>query len=48
MRFERGALAPLKRPVILLRESQREAESLLTKIFPLSLEGDGDNGGVSD
>jgi len=31
-------------------ESQREAESLLPKIFSLSLKGEGDNGGegVSD
>ena len=31
-------------------ESQREAEPLLLKIFPLSLEGEGDNGveGVTD
>jgi hypothetical protein len=33
-----------------LKESQREAKPLLPKIFPLSLEGEGDNGGegVSD
>jgi len=31
-------------------ESQREAEPLFAKIFPLSLKGEGDNGGegVSD
>jgi len=49
-RFERGASAPLKRPALSLWESQREASPLLPKIFPLSLEGDWDNGGegVSD
>ena len=44
-RFERGALAPLKHPVFYAEESQREAKPLLSKMFPLSLKGEGDAGG---
>ena len=49
-RFERGALAPLKRPLFYSEEGQREAEPLLPKVFPLmqgrySYHGEGDNGG---
>ncbi len=36
-RLERGASAPLKRSLLYPEESQREAEPLLLKIFPLSL-----------
>jgi len=35
-RFERGASAPLKRPLFYSEESQRETEPLLPKVFPLS------------
>ena len=44
-------LAPLlNAPLFYAEESQREALPLLPKIFPLTLEGEGDNGGegVSD
>ena len=44
-------LAPLLNALLFCsEESQREAPPLLPKIFPLSLEGEGDNGGegVSD
>ena len=38
-------LAPLFNALLFrLEESQREASPLLPKIFPLSLEGEGDNG----
>ena len=39
-------LAPLLNALVFCsEESQREAPPLLPKIFPLSLEGEGDNGG---
>ena len=36
-RFERGASAPLKRPLFYSEESQREAPPLLPKVFPLMI-----------
>jgi len=47
----REGLTPLSNALTFYtEESQREALPLLLKIFPLSLEGEGDNGGegVSD
>ena len=39
-------LAPLLNTLLFYaKESQKEAEPLLPKIFPLSLKGEGDNGG---
>jgi hypothetical protein len=42
---EEGLASLLNAPIFCSKESQREAEPLLPKIFPLSLKGEGDNRG---